>query len=288
MVPLSRGHELPAKVSGLALELSEFEFRRTSVHPGLAFGEQPIEEASQNACSGLHGFNASPFGPEVSKTSAQVTLTPEQRWRGHAEDIPPALAAVFAGMADDSASTDVPRRSAIEPRAPMPFSLPGTQIRAHFGQHRLDRHDIDTIYRGRIPSPGCAAVRIEVEGGALPLRLTSLRGTSSLPVGRRLVGASARDSRRGRAARYGCRRRSPSAIREVIGLDGLLQLEPGFFLPVPAQAVPHLFGGGLNAPMAPGRQPPGGPVRFPQLSSRIVLGNCTFISVSALCPQRPA
>jgi hypothetical protein len=135
MAPLSRGFELHAKVSSLALELSklsllssDLEFRRTSVQPGLAFGEQPIEEASQNACPGLHGFSASPFGPEVSKTSAQVTLTPGQRWGGQAESIPQAMAAVFAGMADDSASTDAPRGSEIEPRASMPFGLAGTQI----------------------------------------------------------------------------------------------------------------------------------------------------------------
>jgi hypothetical protein len=48
MVPLSRWHEFRAQIPGLALEGSEFsllpsklEFGGTSVHPGLAFCEQP-------------------------------------------------------------------------------------------------------------------------------------------------------------------------------------------------------------------------------------------------------
>jgi hypothetical protein len=104
---------------------SDLEFDRTSVDPGLAFGEQPGEEASQNACSGLHGFNASPFGPEVSKTSAQVTLTPEQRWRGQAEGISPALAVVFEGMADDSASPTSRGGARLSPELQCPSVFPG-------------------------------------------------------------------------------------------------------------------------------------------------------------------
>jgi hypothetical protein len=201
-------------------------------------------------------------------------------------------------MADDSASTDVPRRSAIEPRAPMPFSLPGTQIRAHFGPHRLDRHDIDTINRGIHPQD---APRFGFEGGSLPLRLTTLPGTSSFPVGRRLLGR--RSLRQGLPAGQGrpVRLPAPLAFGDWRSHRPRRLAAARTRLLLPAQAVPHLFGADLNAPMAPGRQPPrvsfageearmrAGPA--PPLSSRIVLGNCTFISVSALClgcTQRPA
>jgi hypothetical protein len=87
---------------------ARLEFSRTSVHPGLSFGDEAVEETSPVARHGFDGFDPSPFGSQVAKASAQVTLTPHQRLRRHAEGIPHPIRAVFAGVAEDAAPTDIP------------------------------------------------------------------------------------------------------------------------------------------------------------------------------------
>src|SRR5271157_4361489 len=79
---LGRWYELHSEVSGLALERCELallssalEFGVAAIDPGLACGEQPIEEAREHARHGFDGFNPSQFGPQVAKAGAQVTLT---------------------------------------------------------------------------------------------------------------------------------------------------------------------------------------------------------------------